>query len=54
MEQSQIAQYIPVLMLLVVAVGFAVSVLALSVLLGKFGMKYLKVMIEGMRFSVFK
>ncbi len=37
MEQTQIAQYIPVLMLLAAAIGFAVSVLALSVLLGKFG-----------------
>jgi len=36
MEQTQIAQYIPVLMLLAAAIGFAVSVLALSVLLGKF------------------
>jgi NADH-quinone oxidoreductase subunit A len=34
---SQFAQYIPVLMLLVAAIGFAVGVLALSVLLGKFG-----------------
>jgi len=37
MENSQvpqIAQYIPILMLLVVAVGFAVGVLAASVLLG--------------------
>jgi NADH-quinone oxidoreductase subunit A len=37
MERSQIAQYIPVLMLLVAAIGFAVSVLAISVLLGKYG-----------------
>jgi NADH-quinone oxidoreductase subunit A len=37
MEQSQIAQYIPVLMLFVAAVGFAVGVLTLSVLLGKYG-----------------
>jgi len=36
MENSQIAQYIPILMLLAAAIGFAVSVLALSVLLGKF------------------
>ena len=36
MEQSQIAQYIPVLILLAAAIGFAVGVLALSVLLGKF------------------
>ena len=34
MEHSQIAQYIPVLMLLVAAIGFAVGVLFLSVLLG--------------------
>ena len=34
MEQSQIAQYIPVLILLVVAIGFAVGVLVMSVLLG--------------------
>jgi NADH-quinone oxidoreductase subunit A len=36
-QPSQLAQYIPVLMLLAGAIGFAVSVLALSVLLGKFG-----------------
>src|SRR5882757_3245895 len=36
MEQTQIAQYIPVLMLLGAAIGFAVGVLAISVLLGKF------------------
>lgn len=36
MENSQIAQYIPILILLAAAIGFAVSVLALSVLLGKF------------------
>jgi NADH-quinone oxidoreductase subunit A len=36
MEDSQIAQYIPVLMLLVAAIGFAAGVLMLSVLLGKF------------------
>src|SRR5882724_12405704 len=35
-QPTQIAQYIPVLMLLAAAIGFAVSVLALSVLLGKF------------------
>jgi NADH-quinone oxidoreductase subunit A len=35
MEQSQLEQYIPVLMLLVAAIGFAVGVLALSVLIGK-------------------
>jgi NADH-quinone oxidoreductase subunit A len=34
---SQLAQYIPVLILLAGAIGFAVSVLAISVLLGKFG-----------------
>jgi NADH-quinone oxidoreductase subunit A len=33
-QVSQLAQYIPVLMLLVVAVGFAVGVLVMSVLLG--------------------
>lgn len=37
LADSQIAQYIPVLMLLVAAIGFAVGVLMLSVLLGKFG-----------------
>jgi NADH-quinone oxidoreductase subunit A len=37
MENSQLAQYIPVLMLLVAAVGFAASTLMLSVLLGKYG-----------------
>jgi NADH-quinone oxidoreductase subunit A len=37
MEQSQLEQYIPVLMLLVAAIGFAVGVLALSVLLGQRG-----------------
>jgi len=36
-QPSQLAQYIPVLMLLAGAIGFAVSVLALSVLLGQFG-----------------
>jgi len=36
-QPSQLAQYIPVLILLAGAIGFAVSVLALSVLLGKFG-----------------
>jgi NADH-quinone oxidoreductase subunit A len=35
MEQSQLMQYLPVLMLLVVAVGFAAGVLVLSVLIGK-------------------
>ena len=34
MEHSQITQYIPVLILLVAAIGFAVGVLALSVLVG--------------------
>jgi NADH-quinone oxidoreductase subunit A len=34
MEQSQVAQYIPILMLLVAAIGFAVGVLVLSVLVG--------------------
>ena len=34
MANSQLAQYIPVLMLLVVAVGFAAGVLMLSVLIG--------------------
>jgi NADH-quinone oxidoreductase subunit A len=33
-QDSQIAQYIPILMLLVVAIGFAVGVLVLSVLVG--------------------
>ena len=37
MEQSQLAQYIPVLILLVVAVGFAAGTLVLSVLLGQRG-----------------
>ena len=37
MQDSQLAQYIPVLILLVAAIGFAVGVLFLSVLLGKFG-----------------
>ena len=34
MEHSQIAQYIPVLILLVVSIGFAVGVLVASVLFG--------------------
>jgi NADH-quinone oxidoreductase subunit A len=34
MENSQLAQYIPILMLLVAAVGFAAGVLMLSVLIG--------------------
>lgn len=34
LQNSQIAQYIPVLMLLVVAIGFAAGVLVLSVLVG--------------------
>lgn len=38
MEQpSQVAQYIPVLMLLVVGVGFAAGTLMVSVLFGKYG-----------------
>ena len=37
MEQPQLAQYIPVLILLVVAVGFAAGTLVLSVLLGQRG-----------------
>jgi NADH-quinone oxidoreductase subunit A len=37
MEQSQAAQYIPILILLVVAIGFAVGVLFLSVLIGQRG-----------------
>ena len=37
MEQSQLAQYIPVLILLVVAVGFAAGTLVMSVLLGQRG-----------------
>jgi NADH-quinone oxidoreductase subunit A len=36
-QPSQLAQYIPVLFLLAAGVGFAGGVLALSVLLGKFG-----------------
>ena len=36
-QPSQLAQYIPVLMLLVVAVGFAAGTLIISVLLGKYG-----------------
>ena len=36
-QPSQLAQYIPVLMLLVAAIGFAVGVLAISPLLGKSG-----------------
>ncbi len=37
LQNSQIAQYIPVLMLLVAAIGFAVGVLFVSVLLGQYG-----------------
>lgn len=37
LADSQIAQYIPVLILLAAAVGFAAGVLIISVLLGKFG-----------------
>jgi len=36
LADSQLAQYIPILILLAAAIGFAVGVLALSVLLGKF------------------
>jgi NADH-quinone oxidoreductase subunit A len=36
MEQSQLIQYFPVLILLVVAIGFAAGTLTISVLLGKF------------------
>ena len=36
-QPSQLEQYIPVLMLLVAAIGFAVGVLAISPLLGKYG-----------------
>jgi NADH-quinone oxidoreductase subunit A len=35
MEQSQLIQYFPVLILLVVAIGFAAGTLAISVLLGQ-------------------
>ena len=35
MEQSQLMQYLPVLMLIVVAIGFAAGVLTISVFLGK-------------------
>jgi len=37
LQNSQIAQYIPVLMILVAAIGFAVGVLFLSVLIGHKG-----------------
>jgi len=37
LQNSQIAQYIPILMLLVAAIGFAVGVLFISVLLGQYG-----------------
>jgi NADH-quinone oxidoreductase subunit A len=37
MDQSQLQQYIPVLILLVVAVGFAAGTLVMSVLLGQRG-----------------
>jgi NADH-quinone oxidoreductase subunit A len=37
MEHSQLIQYFPVLILLAAGIGFAVGVLSLSVLLGKFG-----------------
>ena len=36
-QPSQLAQYIPVLMLLAAAIGFAGGTLVVSVLLGKFG-----------------
>ena len=36
-QPSQVAQYIPVLILFVVAVGFAAGTLVLSVMLGKYG-----------------
>jgi NADH-quinone oxidoreductase subunit A len=36
-QSSQLAQYLPVLILLLAAVGFAAGVLTISVLLGKFG-----------------
>jgi NADH-quinone oxidoreductase subunit A len=36
-QPSQLAQYIPVLILLVAAVGFAAGTLVVSVLLGKYG-----------------
>ena len=36
LQDSQLAQYIPILFLLAAAVGFAGSTLLLSVLLGKF------------------
>jgi len=38
-QPSQLAQYIPVLFLLAAGIGFAGGVLALSVLLGKFGIR---------------
>jgi NADH-quinone oxidoreductase subunit A len=38
-QTSQLAQYIPVLMLLVAAVGFAAGTLIISVLLGKYGQR---------------
>lgn len=37
LQDSQIAQYIPILMLLVAAIGFAVGVLFLSVMIGQRG-----------------
>jgi NADH-quinone oxidoreductase subunit A len=37
MEESQLSQYIPVLMLIVLAVGFAFGILILSVVVGKKG-----------------
>lgn len=38
-QTSQLAQYIPVLMLLVAAIGFAAGTLIISVLLGKYGQR---------------
>ena len=37
MEQSQLSQYLPVLMLIILAVGFAFGMLIMSVVLGKKG-----------------
>jgi len=39
MENSQLEQYIPVLMLLAAGIGFAGGTLAVSVLLGKYGIR---------------
>jgi NADH-quinone oxidoreductase subunit A len=38
-QPSQLAQYIPVLILLAAAIGFAAGTLVTSVLLGKFGLR---------------